>query len=88
MCIRDSAHLALSKLHLQNGDIQRALSVLTTYLAAHPDSLGACQQTTWLLHKIGRDDAARKLGRHTVRMLEERSLDREASALNKLLAQI
>lgn len=82
------AHLAMSKLHLQNGDIQRALSVLTTYLAAHPESLGACQQTTWLLHQIGRDDAARKLGRHTVRLLEERRLDREASALNELLAQI
>jgi len=62
--------------------------VLSTFLESHPDSPGACHQTTLLLHQIGRDDAARQMGRHTVRLLEERSLVEEAAAVNQLLAGI
>ncbi len=82
------AHLVLSRLHVESGDIPRALGVLSTFLESHPDSPGACHQTTLLLHQIGRDDAARQMGRHTVRLLEERSLVEEAAAVNQLLAGI
>jgi Tfp pilus assembly protein PilF len=82
------AHLNLSRLHLETGDVQQALQVLTTFLAQHPDSPGACQQTMLLLHQLGRNDAAREMGRHTVRLLEARCLDREAAAVNQLLARL
>lgn len=82
------AHLALSRLWLEANDSQRALSVLTDFLSGHPDSPGACQQTMLILHKLGRNDAARAMGQHTVRLLEARCLDREAAAVNDLLAKL
>ena len=81
------AHLILSRLHVESGDVPLALRVLSDFLAAHPDSPGACQQTTLLLHQLGRADAARQMGRHTVRLLEERCLEDEAAAVNQLLAK-
>ncbi|MCK5942144.1 MAG: tetratricopeptide repeat protein, partial [Planctomycetes bacterium] len=82
------AHLVLSRLRLEGGDVQQALQVLTNFLATHPDSPGACQQTMLLLHQLGRADAAREMGRHTVRLLEARCLEREAAAVNELLARL
>lgn len=82
------AHLVLSRLYLQRGDAQRALQVMTRFLAAHPDSPGACQQTTLILHRIGRTTEAKRLGAHAVRLLEERALDHEAAAMSELLATI
>src|SRR5690606_26543846 len=82
------AHLALSRLWLEANDYQQALSVLTNYLAGHPDSPGACQQTMLILHQLGRNDAARAMGKHTVRLLEARCLDREAAAVTDLLAKL
>ena len=82
------AHLILSRLYVEAGDVHAALRVLSAFLASHPDSPGACQQTTLLLHQLGRADAARQMGRHTVRLLEERRLDDEAAAVNELLAGI
>ncbi|MGC6486462.1 MAG: glycosyltransferase [Planctomycetota bacterium] len=82
------AHLILSRLHVEGGDVPRALRVLSAFLEAHPDSPGACHQTTLLLHQLGRDDAARQMGQHTVRLLEERHLVDEAAAVNELLAGI
>ncbi len=82
------AHLVLSRLHLQRGDIARALQVMTRYLTAHPDSPGACQQTTLILHRLGRTAEAKRLGQHAVRLLEERALDHEAAAMSELLATL
>jgi tetratricopeptide (TPR) repeat protein len=82
------AHLVLSRLYLQRGDAQRALQVMSRFLAAHPDSPGACQQTTLILHRIGRTAEAKRLGAHAVRLLEERALDHEAAAMSELLATI
>lgn len=82
------AQLALSRIWLQRGDAARALRVLTTFLAAHPDSPGACQQTTLILHRLGQTAQAKRMGRHAVSLLEARALDREAAAMNKILATI
>ncbi|MCA8949959.1 MAG: glycosyltransferase [Planctomycetes bacterium] len=82
------AHLALSNLWLQQGDVQRALRVLTAFLAAHPDSPGTCQQITLILHRLGRTAEARRLGRHAVQMLEARALDHEAAQMDRFLAAI
>ncbi|MEO6597419.1 MAG: glycosyltransferase [Planctomycetota bacterium] len=82
------AHLALSRLWLQRGDNSRALRVLTTFMAAHPDSPGACQQTTLILQRLGQKAAARRMGQHAVRLLEARALDPEAAAANQLLATL
>lgn len=80
------AHLALSRLWLTRGDVPRALQTLTTFLAAHPDSPGACQQTTLLLQRLGQTAAAKRMGRHAVQLLEARALDHEAAAMNQILA--
>lgn len=82
------AQLALSRIWLQRGDPARALRVLTTFLTAHPDSPGACQQTTLILHRLGQTAQAKRMGKHAVSLLEARALDREAAAMNKILATI
>jgi glycosyltransferase involved in cell wall biosynthesis len=82
------AQLALSRIWLQRGDAARALRVLTTFLSAHPDSPGACQQTTLILHRLGQTAQAKRMGKHAVSLLEARALDREAAAMNKILATI
>lgn len=82
------AFLLLSRICLEDSDYQRALNVLTNFLAKHPDSPGACQQTMLILHRLGENEAARKMGRHAVRLLEARCLDREASAVTDLLAKM
>ncbi len=80
------AHLALSRLFLQRGDNDKALAVLTAFLASYPDSPGACQQTSLILHRLGQTATAKRMGRHAVKQLEARSLDHEAAAMNKILA--
>ncbi len=82
------AHLVLSRLWLQQGDLQRALQVMTSFLAAHPDSPGACQQTTLILQRLGHKAEAKRMGQHAVRLLEARALDHEAAAMNEVLATI
>jgi len=82
------AQLALSRLWLARGDPLRALRVLTTFLAAHPDSPGACQQTTLILHRLGQTAQAKRMGRHAVGLLEARALDHEAAAMNRILAEM
>lgn len=82
----EPAQLALSRLWLQRGDTGKALRVLTTFLAAHPDSPGACQQTTLILQRLGQAATAKRMGRHAVKLLEARALDHEAAAMNQILA--
>jgi tetratricopeptide (TPR) repeat protein len=80
------AHLALSKLLLLAGDVGGAMTTLTQFLAAHPESPGACQQLALILQRIGQKDAAQRIGRRAVQLLEARSLDHEAKAMDRLLA--
>lgn len=82
------AFMALSRLWLEIGDNQRALNVLTDYLADYPGSAGACQQTMLILQRLGHTDAAREMGQHAVRLLEARCLEREAAAVQDLLATL
>lgn len=82
------AHLALSRLWLVRGDSGRSLRVLTDFLARHPDATGACQQTMLILQRLGRTTAARRMGDHTVRLLETRSQEREAAAVREILATL
>ena len=82
------AFLLLSRIHLEEQKYQLALNVLTDFLADHPDSPGVCQQTMLILHRLGQKEAARKMGRHAVRLLEARCLDREANELNQILIKI
>ncbi len=82
----EPAWLALSRLWLQRGDNGKGLRVLTTFLAAHPDSPGACQQTTLILQRLGQAATAKRMGRHAVKLLEARALDHEAAAMNQILA--
>jgi len=62
--------------------------VLTRFLAAHPRSAGACQQTTLILHRLGQRAAAQRMGRHAVALLQEGALDHEAEAMEKFLAAL
>ncbi len=80
------AQLALSRLCLLRGDNTRALRVLTTFLAAHPDSPGACQQITLILQRLGETAAAKRMGKHAVQLLEARDLGHEAASMTKMLA--
>lgn len=80
------AHLALSRLCVQRGDNQGALRVMTCFLTAHPDSPGACQQTTLLLQRLGQTATAKRMGRRAVQLLEARCLEHEAAAMNQILA--
>lgn len=82
------AHLALSRLWLLRGDDRRALQVLADFLAVHPGSPGACQQTTLVLQRLGQVDAAKRMGRHAVQLLEARALDHEAAAMTRMLAAL
>jgi glycosyltransferase involved in cell wall biosynthesis len=81
-------HLVLSRLHLQRGEPLAALHTLTTFLAAHPDAVGACQQTTLLLQRFGMQDQARRMGSHALRLLEERAEVHGADQMRRLLTTI
>ncbi|MBK8101541.1 MAG: glycosyltransferase [Planctomycetes bacterium] len=82
------SHLVLSRLHLLRGDTLAALHTLTAYLAAHPESPGACQQTTLILQSLGMKDQARRMGARALGLLEARALDHEASEMKRILAAI
>jgi len=78
--------LALSTLHLQDGEPGRALRVLTAHLQQHPDSTGACQQAAVILARLGRLQHARRLGMRAVELLERAQLSREAERTRQLVA--
>jgi len=82
------SHLTLSRLHLVRGDVQASLRVLTDYLATHPDSAGACQQTTLLLHRIGLKQQARRMGERALHLLRAGAQDHEADHMQKILAAL
>jgi len=84
----EPSHLLLSRLHLQRGDAGAALAALTGFLAAHPDSPGACQQTTLILHRLGHRQQARRMGARAVALLRAGAADREAARMEQYLAAL
>lgn len=80
------AHLALSKLLLLDGDVNHAITTLTSFLSRQPDSPGACQQLSLILQRVGQTEAAQRIGRRAVQLLEARALDHEAAAMDRILA--
>lgn len=82
------SHLTLARLHLEKGDLGRALSVLTDHLRLHPDSPGAAQQATLLLQRIGRPGEARAMGEHALKLYRERQQLNEATNVERVLASL
>ncbi len=80
--------LALSRWHLEGGDISASLSVLTDYLNINPESAGVCQQASLILMQLGLTKQAKGMGEHAVRLLEKESLDIEARQLREMLAPL
>lgn len=82
------SHLVLSRLHLLRQQPQRALQVLTRYLNDHPDSPGVCQQTTLILHHLGCDEQARRMGQHALQVLTASGQDHEVEHMQRILAAL
>lgn len=82
----DVSHMALSRLHLENGNPGQALQVLTEYLGVNPDSVGACQQATLILKSLGYVDHARRMGERAVALCERSALTHEAEEMKRVLA--
>jgi tetratricopeptide (TPR) repeat protein len=80
--------MVLSKLQLRAGDAVAALRTLTGYLAAHPDSAGACQQTTLILQQLGCVEQARRMGARALGLLQRNGADREAARMQEILAAL
>ncbi len=84
----DVAALTLSRLHCEDGDFGRALTVLTTFLTRNPDSAGACQQAALILLRLGMSERARAMGDRAARLLREQCLDHEANRIEATLAGV
>ena len=84
----DVTVLAISRWHLEGGDISTSLSVLTDYLTINPESAGACQQASMILAQLGMNEQARGMGEHAVRLLEKDSLNIEARQLRETLTAL
>ena len=84
----DVTSMVLSRLHLEDGDLRRALSVLTSHLERNPDSAGVCQQTTLLLAQLGLKDQALRMGQRAIELLEADASEIEANQMRKTLAAI
>jgi Tfp pilus assembly protein PilF len=84
----EPAQLLLSNMLLQTGDPLAALRTLTEFLARHPDSAGACQQITLILHRLGHRSQARRMGERAVALLRASAADHEAARMEQILAAI
>jgi tetratricopeptide (TPR) repeat protein len=84
----EASHLALSRLHFEQREPVAALHALTRFLAAHPASPGACQQATMILHRLGLEDHARRMGAQAVRLFRAGARDLEAAQMERILAAI
>ncbi|MGE3171691.1 MAG: glycosyltransferase [Planctomycetota bacterium] len=82
------AHMVLSKVQLVRGDARAALQTLTNYLAAHPESAGACQQTTLVLQRLGCTDQARRMAARAVDLLRRGGQSREVARMEEILAAL
>ncbi len=84
----DVSALVLSRLWVEDGDIQRAVHVLTEFLRDYPDSPGACQQLTLLLAQLGHSDQARRFGERAIELFEAGASEIEANQMRQTLAAL
>lgn len=82
----DVNQLALSRLHLADGDVGEALGVLTRYLTINPESAGACHQAALILRGLGRMEQARRMGERAIALFESRAMEQEANQVRAALA--
>ena len=75
--------LLVSRLHLERGDLRKALLTLTNYLGDYPDSAGVCQQAALLLKELGYTSEAERMANRAIQLLEGQSLDFEANQLKE-----
>ncbi len=78
--------MALSKMQLAAGDPAAALHTLTDYLQRRPDSVGAMQQATLILQRIGCADQAKRMARRAAGLLEQKGATDEAARMKRILA--
>lgn len=78
--------MALSKMQLAAGDPAAALQTLTHYLQRRPESVGAMQQATLILQRIGCADQAKRMARRAVDLLEQKGATGEAARMKRILA--
>jgi len=84
----DVNQLALSRLYLEDGDVQQALTTLTRYLETNPDSAGACHQATLILRGLGFAEQAQRMGSRAIRLFENNAMDHEANQVKAVLAAL
>lgn len=80
--------LAVSNLHLQDGRIGDALTVLTEHLRQEPEAAGVCQQAALILARTGSTDAARTMGQRAVRLLEKAELRSDAQRMRQFVTSL
>ena len=80
--------LTLSRLHFHQRDFDRAVQVLTEYLAEHPNSAGACSQATVMLGKLGMTEQARAIGERAIVLLERSSCTADAQRMKETVAAL
>jgi predicted Zn-dependent protease len=80
--------LLMSNLFLQQGDVGRALTVLTEHLERNPDCAGVCQQAAVILARLGRAEQARSLGQRAVRLLDAAQLRAEAQRARQFVQSL
>ena len=81
----ESAHLALSRLQIEQRDTGAALQTLMSLLARNPEAAGACEQAAWILQQTGFKDQARQFAARACELLRQRGCDQEAGRVEKLL---
>jgi tetratricopeptide (TPR) repeat protein len=77
--------LILSRLHIERGDPNAALNVLTTFLGEHPESAGACQQTAAIMKELGFKKEADGMANQAIYLLESHSLTVEANKVRETI---
>jgi glycosyltransferase involved in cell wall biosynthesis len=84
----DVSHMVLSKLCFGEGDMSKALTVLTDYLVSNPDSPGVCHQATLILKTMGLKDQARRMGERALQVMDDGAMDYESENLKRTLATL
>ena len=82
----EPAHLALSRLQIEQRDTGAALQTLMSLLARKPEAVGACEQAAWILQQTGFKDQSRQFATRACELLRQKGCDQEAGRVEKLLA--
>ena len=80
--------MTLSRLHFEEGDVPKALTVLTDYLSINPDSAGVCHQATLILKTMGLTEQARQMGERALGIMDEGALEYESENVRRTLATL